>query len=507
MSERPAAATGSRLSRRGLVAMGTAAAAAPLLPGSAAAADRTGAGARDGDGADFDFDNGNALGYVFTFMPPYLREALTPLGNDATVFTHFAAIEWASFFDAYAPYHPTAVGLYSDIPRRPASERSTNRNGNIALLYAIHRVLHAVVPSRADKWREMLSNVGLDPDDDRENETTPSGIGNLAARRVLDNRARDGMNLLGDEGGRRYHRRPYADYTDYEPVNTVYRLRNPSRWQPGFTTPGNGIFRIQQFVTPQMGRAKPIGPDPRRFGAPPPSASDHRDRRAYKKQVDEVLAISAALTDEQKMLAESFDDKFDGVSVGLGLGLRLEEVDLGESVVRGATANLAIFDTMIAIFRDKRRYDAVRPFSAIRHVYGDRHVTAWGGPGKGTVTDMPADQWRSYLNTADHPEYPSASGSICAAGAQVGRRFNGTDEADITFVFPQGSSEIEPGLTPGRDLTLRWDNWTDWTRQCGMSRVWGGVHFVPSVLEGERIGTEVADRFYDFMQPYIQGRR
>jgi hypothetical protein len=498
MSDRPAAAPGSHLSRRGLVALGTAAAAAPLLPRSAAAADQA--------SADFDFDTGNALGYIFSFIHEPIRQAITPLGNDATVFIHFAALEWASFFDAFAPYHPTAVGLYSNLGRRPESERTTNKNGNIALLYAIYRVLNAVVPSRADKWRELLTGVGLDPDDDRENDTTPSGIGNLAAKRVLASRVRDGMNLLGDEGDRRYHRQPYADYTGYEPVNTAHELRNPSRWQPGFTTAGNGIFRIQQFVTPQMGRAEPFGPDPRKFGAVPPSGSDHRDMRAYKKQVDEVLAASAALTDEQKMLAESFDDKFDGVNVGLGLGLRLEEVDLGESVVRGATANLAMFDSLIAIFRDKRKYDAVRPFSAIRHVYGDRHVTAWGGVGRGTVTDMPASQWKSYLNTADHAEYPSASGSLCAAGAQVGRRFNGTDEVDITFVFPKGSSQVEPGLTPGRELTLHWDTWTDWTRQCGMSRVWGGVHFLPAVLEGERVGTEVGDQFYDFMQQHIRGR-
>ncbi|MFW6691087.1 DUF6851 domain-containing protein [Streptomyces sp. MAR4 CNX-425] len=501
MSERSAATAGRHLSRRGLVAMGTAAAAAPLLPRGAAAADRADAA------ADFDFDTGNALGYIFPFIQGSLREAITPLGNDATVFVHFSSIEWAAFFDAYAPYHPTAVGLYSDLGRRPASERTTNKNGNIALFYAMHRVLNTVVPSHAGTWRDLLTSVGLDPDDDRENTTTPSGIGNLAARRVIESRVGDGMNLRGDEGGRRYHRRPYADYTGYEPVNTAYELRNPSRWQPGFTTSGNGIFRIQQFVTPQMGRARPYGPDPRRFGAPPPSDSDHRDLRAYRKQVDEVLEISAGLTDEQKMLAESFDDKFDGLNVGLGLGLRLEELDLGESVVRATTANLAMFDTLIAIFRDKRRYDAVRPFTAIRHVYGDRHVTAWGGPGEGTVTDMPASQWKSYLNTADHPEYPSASGSLCATGARIGRRFNGTDEVDITYVFPQGSSEIEPGLTPGRELTLSWDNWTDWTRQCGMSRVWGGVHFVPAVLAAEQIGPRVADQFYDFFtHRHIRGR-
>ena len=36
-------------------------------------------------------------------------------------------------------------------------------------------------------------------------------------------------------------------------------------------------------------------------------------------------------------------------------------------------------------------------------------LTAWGGPYNGTVNDIPASEWTSYLPVANHPEYPSAS--------------------------------------------------------------------------------------------------
>jgi hypothetical protein len=36
-------------------------------------------------------------------------------------------------------------------------------------------------------------------------------------------------------------------------------------------------------------------------------------------------------------------------------------------------------------------------------VFGTNLVTAWGGPYKGTVTDIPANEWRSYLANPDHP--------------------------------------------------------------------------------------------------------
>ena len=50
----------------------------------------------------------------------------------------------------------------------------------------------------------MLVSVGLDPDNGSEDITTAIGIGNVAGRRVAEARERDGMNQLGDEGGRKY---------------------------------------------------------------------------------------------------------------------------------------------------------------------------------------------------------------------------------------------------------------------------------------------------------------
>ena len=81
--------------------------------------------------------------------------------------------------------------------------------------------------------------------------------------------------------------------------------------------------------------------------------------------------------------------------------------------------NIAVHDAGIAVWGAKRYYDAVRPFSAVRKIYGAEPVTAWGGPGVGTVTDIPGNDWESYLAVADHPEYPSASACFCASLAQV----------------------------------------------------------------------------------------
>jgi hypothetical protein len=144
----------------------------------------------------------------------------------------------------------------------------------------------------------------------------------------------------------------------------------------------------------------------------------------------------------------------------------------------------------------------VRPISAIRHIYGDRRVRAWGGPGQGT-TFLPASQWTSYIQTADHPEYPSGSASFCAAHAQASRRFLGSDSLGWTVPTPKGSSRIEPGITPARDITIGWKTWTDVERDCGRSRIWGGVHFRASIDAGYELGRRIGNVAYGFVRRHV----
>lgn len=66
-----------------------------------------------------------------------------------------------AWFDAIAPYHPTAVGVYTKHKHRLTE--TTNKNKNIALLYASYHVLCSLFPKRINNWGQMLKGVGLDP--------------------------------------------------------------------------------------------------------------------------------------------------------------------------------------------------------------------------------------------------------------------------------------------------------------------------------------------------------
>lgn len=484
----------SRLAVAALAVIGS---VAPLPASSGYAAART---------AGFDFDRGNAA--IELVIPTATAKLLTTIGpGDATIFLRVATMLNNGWFDAIAPYHPTAVGVSSQLGRRPASERASNRQRNVALLHASHHVLNSVLPRFRAEWRTMLTAVGLSPDDTSADLTTPVGIGNTAGRAVVASRERDGMNQLGDADGRRYNRQPYADTTGYQPVNTPGVLRDPSRWQPGLVTDGGGIFRAQEFVTPQYGRTRPYTHrTPAEFSVPPPVDSDARHNpRGYRRQADEVLAVSAELNDRRKLIAEHFDNK-ENLARSVVYLAEARHLGLDEFVHLEFLTNLAAFDVGIAVWHHKRLHDAVRPFSAIRYLYGDRRITAWGGPGQGRVTDITGAEWRSYLNTADHPEYPSGSASFCAAHAVAARLFTGTDELGHTVTIAQGASVVEPGVTPARDTTLTWHTWTKWAAECGQSRLWGGVHFQDSIVAGQMLGGQIGERAYRFVTAHINGR-
>ena len=482
------------------------------------------AGAATGEKAaeiDLDLDKDNYIKWTQpTDAAAGIEGRLAFIGPmDVTVFLWTSRAAMLAVFDALAPYHETAVGVYTRIPRRPSSETATNRNMNVATIYAQLGVWRRMLPHDTEGIRGLMTALGLDPDDESEDLTSPIGIGNVAAKNAWDALKNDGMNVLGYEG-RKYNPRPWADYTGYEPVNTAFKVNNPSRWQPQLQAhnarragggPGDlGIFVTQHFVTPQAGRARAlIFKDPSQFEVARPDFSDHTNMRAYKREVDAIIEASADLNDERKALAEIMENKLWGIGYSSIVIARKYDQD-DHMGVHGwchwlLQHLLATFDPLIAAWYQKAKFDAVRPITAVRHVYGNRKIRAWGGPGMGTVNDIRASEWTGYLPVGDHPEYPSGSTTLCSATSQAARRFFDSDELDWTIDYKAGSTVVEPGQTPGKDLSIHFPTWTDFTRTCGNSRVWGGVHFQTTVDRTIVFGEQFGDLAHEFVQRQVKG--
>lgn len=494
----------------GLSGVSAAALGAWGLSGTAAAEETTDATT---GASTFDFATGNFIRDLMPGLHP-LRDVIGPM--DVSVLHRFVHLSVASWFDAVAPYHPTAVGLHSNLGRRPASESKDNTNKNIAALYANYQVVRGVEPGRDTVYRDMMISIGLDPEDESEDPTTPIGIGNLAGKAVVAYALHDGMNQLGDMG-RKYNGQPYQDYTGFQPVNTAFELRHPSHWQPLLWTHNRrlgggfgdlGIFTVQHFATPQVALLKAhTFADPSQFELAPPDFTDHTTP-AYKASVDDILAASANLNDEIKMKCEYFDNKILGLglSVGAAAFAHEDQLDLDGWIHLNLTNTVALYDALIAIWYQKTKYNAVRPWSAVHYVYGDNPVTAWGGPGKGTVNDIPGNEWMHYLDLGDHPDYPSGSSTLYSAQAQAVRRYFNDDVLNLSYTFPAGSSLVEPKMTPAQEVQMHYATWTDYVYNGSHSRYWGGVHFRKTIERSVEFGAQFGDLAYDFVQRQIKGQ-
>ena len=465
---------------------------------------------------------------VIDFTVDRLLSTVAP--GDAPLILRTTTLITASWFDAIAPYSANAVGVHSDLGRLDTGGGDSERN--IAIMYASHEVLNSLMPQFAADWDTMMGAVGLDPNDHSTDVSTPVGVGNVTGAAVVAAREHDGMNQLGDEDGSLYFQRPYSDYTGYAPVNSAEQLNNARRWQPDTLTNGSGIFFSQQFVTPQLGVTQPfsydtvtrMAPKPTKSYAVNPSGNPH-PRPQYIAQANEVLAVQAALSDREKLVAEFFDNKIISLGFSTLAATFYHSLSLEQFVQLDYLVNVASFDTAITIWHNKRHYDAVRPFTAIGVIYGEDTVTAWGGPGQGIVDDVKGNNWRPYLQSANHPEYPSASASFCRAHATATKLYledevglSPADANDLSFWVPgflppdfevldkqPGSSIIEPDVTPAAPIALGWTTWDDFAYECGMSRLWAGVHFFDSIPAGQDIGDPIGTEAYDWLKSYIDG--
>ena len=468
----------------------------------------------------FDMANGNAVfGVVIPNMGTWIHQEVSPHFADPSLSFRYVTLILNAGYDATAPYHETAVGVYSRIDNRPASESEDSTNINIASIYSVYRLALAFDPDRTPQWRAMLTDNGLDPDDDAgldldcsrtHDLDSPIAIGNLAGKCVLEGRMGDGFNHFGEETPGQ----PFRDTTGYTPVNSANELVDPSRWQPLTIKLREGTYTSQQFTTPQWAVTEPYSNiNPRDFRSPPPLASDHAFPEEYKAQTDEVIDAVASLTDEQKMLVEFFDNKARETLFFPAVEALPNTIDFWQL---DFMLHIAQFDAGIVTWQEKARYDAVRPITAIQYLYGDERIRTYG-IGSDTIRFVTGSEWQSYAKTGDHPEYPSATSCFCAAQAQAWRNYLGGDEIpDVTLpngdvvdgyigVLPAGSSIHEPGITPANDVVVTYDTWTEYERDCADSRVWAGLHFRTAVEESLDLCSDIGNAAYNYFQTLLDG--
>ncbi|MDQ6713887.1 MAG: vanadium-dependent haloperoxidase [Candidatus Dormibacteraeota bacterium] len=439
------------------------------------------------------------------------------------------AIVHTCIFDAWAAYDHRAVGTrLGGALRRPPRERAL-ANVNKAISFAAYRAAIDLFPGDVTSvFDPLMRRLGYDPANTTDDITTPAGVGNVAARAVLEFRHRDGANQLGDQPGGK----PgvaYADYTGYKPANDPMDLRpgakfdpatirDPDRWQPLRYVDATGAVVTQPFVGAQWQHVTPFAlTNVAQLRSP--TAPARHGSQAYESQARALLALSAGLTDEQKMIAEYWADGPHSelppghwdlfaqyVSRRDHHGAHRHGVDADVKLFFALTN--AVFDASICCWDNKRFFDSVRPITAIRYLFRGQQVRAWGGPYQGTRLIDGAD-WFPYqastFPTPPFPEYSSGHSTFSAAGAGILRLFTESDDFGASVTFPAGSSKFEAGVVPAGDVTLCWETFSEAANQAGLSRRYGAIHFEQGDLDARAAGRLVAKQAWTKAQSYISG--
>jgi membrane-associated phospholipid phosphatase len=202
---------------------------------------------------------------------------------------------------------------------------------------------------------------------------------------------------------------------------------------------------------------------------PPPSPYGSP---AYLAQVNVVLDTSAHLTDEQKRIAQFWDDEpgtFTPPGHWMDIGMqtmKAYKTPPQQAVRMMAYLGVTEEDSVVAWFGLKYHYWQPRPITAIWRLSADRtHLY--------TEAEIAADpslaplrnQWTPFIPTPPFPSYPAGHPTFSGASARL-----------LSAFFP----------TAG-------DTLNQLAEQVALARLYGGIHFPEDNTAGLTLGRAVAD--------------
>jgi hypothetical protein len=423
-----------------------------------------------------------------------------------TVTSRYLGLVFVAIFDAWSRFDSTATPVYlRDVERRPVNER-TLKDKEVAISYAAFRAMSEYYYKDTVMFREFMKELGLDPDNKSLDSTTSEGIGNLAAKAVIEARRNDGSNQYGSETGS--NSTPYFNYLNYEPVNSPDSNVDINRWQPKYFTDDQGEKFAPGCLTPFWNKVKPVAlksADQFRPGPPPKVGSDQ-----LEAEVKEVVEMQAHLTDEQKALVEFMRDGPSSVQQA-GHWMRFaqnvsvrDQHTLDEDVKLFFLNQVAAMDAFIASWDSKMYYDFARPNALVHYYYKDKTIKGWGGPDLGIIS-MKGQDWRPYSPSSflcpPFPAYVSGHSTVSGACSTILKLYTGSD------YFGEEVKRVPGELTETKNLgdtvTLKLPTFTETAELAGISRVLGGYHIQSDNIEGLKLGRNVGNEVWKWYLGHV----
>ena len=235
-------------------------------------------------------------------------------------------------------------------------------------------------------------------------------------------------------------------------------------------------MEIRTLVLDSAGQCRP---------APAPRFNIKDTSSVFCRGAMEVQRVGNNLTDEQKHIADFWDDNPFKMNVSghvmfatkkfspaghwmniVGIAAEKAKSDFNTTVYAYTKSAIALFDGFISCWEEKFRSNTIRPETVINKYFDA--------------------EWRPYIQTPPFPSYTSGHSVISGSVAEVmtgifGDNFNYTDTSETEFGIPERS------FTSFRQAAL----------EASWSRMYGGIHYRFDLEEGNKEGIEVGKMIVD----------
>ena len=250
----------------------------------------------------------------------------------------------------------------------------------------------------------------------------------------------------------------------------------PGRWVP--TPP-----MYATAVEPHWMEIRPMVLDSTNaITCPRPPVFDVKNKNsAYYRSLMEVKRAVDSLSEEQKHIADFWDDNPFKMNVTghvmfatkkfspaghwmniVGIGAQKAGADLHTTIAAYTKTSIALFDAFIACWNEKYKSNYVRPETIINQLVDPN--------------------WQPYIQTPPFPSYVSGHSTISHAAAEVMTEYFG----NIAFT---DTSLKEFGIADREVKDFR-----QAAAEASISRLYGGIHYRFDLEEGNVLGCKVGER-------------
>lgn len=327
----------------------------------------------------------------------------------------------------------------------------------VAASQAAYEIALSQYPKQSEQWRKLLDRAAHVSGAAQKRSVE---LGKAAAAAVLESRRGD---LWDQQAEYRFHPMGPGVYAEF---------REHSGTPAGFVF-GAGYAGVKPFALSR----------PEQFRVGPPPAINTAEYVTAFEEVKEVGSFaSRTRTADQTHLAMWWKEFAEASHNRLARDLvRADHLELHKAVRLFALLNMSIFDGYVSSFDSKFFYNHWRPYTAIH----------WADKDDNPATELEAQWDNLHRHTYAFPSYPSAHGTVCSAAMAVM-----ADTFGERRKFTMATREVDKagpmsGKVAMNPPTRSFESFQAAARECGLSRVYLGIHFRYDAVAGNDLGDKV----------------